>query len=296
MLNTKTSAPLLALGTRDSKLFEKILITKNKFVYRVIEVVLLRYVIVITKDSKRDIMGKGIIFVGERNLNRNKERQSMYNTGYHKQTNSNRLDFYKELCKESKKVPVEKVRIKKIEQLYSTYQNNACSKENMNKVFMAYWDCLQSSFKKKKDSNKKISQLPVFLAKNKVDKRIIKRIMEIEGLSSSENATKKIQKETIKEEVIVRKKEKIDRFHELLNQYLIENNLNSTVDMHPELKELLLVFKRDPDYIDRLKKIYHHMLSKNTSFDKIRRKHKLMIADVDKNGLMKQYYLYKIRK
>lgn len=241
-------------------------------------------------------MGKGIIFVGERNLNRNKERQSMYNASYGKQTNSNRLDFYKELCKESKKVPVEKVRIKKIDQLHSRYQNNACSKDNMNKVFMAYCECLQGSFKKKEDSTKKISQLLIFLAKNKVDKRIIKRIMEIEGLPTLENGTKKIQRETMKQEVIVSKKEKIDRFHELLNQYLIENSLNSTFDMNPELKELLLVFKRDPDYIDKLKMIYHHILNKNTSFDKIRRKHKLMIAEVDKNGLMKQYYLYKIRK
>lgn len=155
-------------------------------------------------------MGKGIIFVGGGNLNRNRDQQSMY-TGnkrnqYTKQ-NSRREAFYKELCLESKKLFSIKARNKKIKKLSSKYQNSACSEKTMEKVFIAYFECIQKPLKKKA-LKLKLLELPDFLEKNNVDKRIIKRIIAIEEIEEPDSIDKGIKKRKVKQHVTIKEKRK----------------------------------------------------------------------------------------
>ena len=93
-------------------------------------------------------MGKGIIFVGSGNLNRNKDQQSMYQYGYRNQRQKDsRTLFYKELCLESRTCPGEKGRNKKIKQLRLKYIENACSEKTMERLFIAYSECFKNKMK-----------------------------------------------------------------------------------------------------------------------------------------------------
>ncbi|EGP5301848.1 hypothetical protein EAC14_11955, partial [Enterococcus faecium] len=104
-------------------------------------------------------MGKGIIFVGGGNLNRNRDHQSMYTSNkynHYTKQNSMRELFYKELCLESKKLLSIKSRNKKIKQLSLKYQSNACSEKTMQKVFTAYTDCFHGNMKSKEKKKKRL--------------------------------------------------------------------------------------------------------------------------------------------
>lgn len=155
-------------------------------------------------------MGKGIIFVGGGNLNRNRDHQSMYTSNkynHYTKQNSMRELFYKELCLESKKLLSIKSRNKKIKQLSLKYQSNACSEKTMQKVFTAYFECIQIPLKKKA-LKLRLVKLPVFLEKNNVDKRIIKRIIAIEEIEEPNSIDKGIKKRKVKQHVIIKEKRK----------------------------------------------------------------------------------------
>lgn len=151
-------------------------------------------------------MAKGIIFVGGGNLNRNQDQQSMYNYGYRNQYNQQKKDsrtrFYNELCLQSKTLPGEKGRNKKIKQLSLKYIDTACSEKTIEKVFIAYSECFNNKMNSK-EKKKRMVDLPGILEKNKVDKRVIKRILEIEGFKNEDknNLKKDLVSHTLNSEI-----------------------------------------------------------------------------------------------
>ena len=237
-------------------------------------------------------MGKGIIFVGGGNLNRNRDQQSMYSASnrnkYNKQK-SMRAEFYNELCVESRKISSQKARKKKIQQLHLKYENYACSEKNMEKVFVSYFDCFQKPVKKSQYKTR-LLKLPEFLEKNNVDKRIIKRIKEVEKLEDLNQIT---EIKNVEKDLVSKKKDRSNRFYELLNRYLIETVYDSKVVMTSELENLFAVFPRDADYINQLKIIYQQMLNGKDPFNKKRKKRNFFVSKADERGLLKYFHLYK---
>ena len=245
-------------------------------------------------------MGKGIIFVGSGNLNRNKDQQSMYQYGYRNQRQKDsRTLFYKELCLESRTCPGEKGRNKKIKQLRLKYIENACSEKTMERVFIAYSECFKNKMKSK-EKKKRIMALPIFLEKNKVDKRVIKRIIEIEAL---ENEVKNhLKKDSVSYPLKLetksksKKNEKLIIFHEMLNDYLIKSYFNDQVEMNHELKRMCHLFSRDVNYVKNLKIIYREMIENGLTFLESCEKHTIHIYKTDMRGLSKNWRAHKNKK
>jgi hypothetical protein len=244
-------------------------------------------------------MAKGIIFVGGGNLNRNQDQQSMYNYGYRNQYSQQKKDsrtrFYKELCLQSRTVPGEKGRNKKIKQLRLKYIDTAVSEKTIEKVFIAYSECFNNKMNSK-EKKKRIIDLPGMLEKNKVDKRVIKRILEIEGLDNENKNNLKLKKDSISHilnpemKSNSKKKERLKKFHEMLNDYLINSYLNDQVVMDHELKRMCHLFSRDFNYVNNLKIIYREMIENNSTFLESSEKHtfisiKLIQKDFQKIGM-----------
>lgn len=256
-------------------------------------------------------MGQGIIFVGSGNLNRNKDQQSMYGYGYQRKRINKRDLFYNELCIESRKVPSKKVRKKKMQQLNSKYMNSACSIENMEKVFIAYQDCFQKVIKKK-EYKVKVRKLPFFLEKHHVDKRIIKRILEIEQLDHTvkdiekkkdiKNTANRVEGTNSTSQLVKIKKERANKFYELLNEYLIKSSFDNSIVMSSELNDLFKVFKRDANYVGQLKLIYQGFISQSSEsisysyLKKIRKKYNTSISRTDLKALIKYFNTYQEKR
>ena len=242
-------------------------------------------------------MGKGIIFVGGGNLNRNKDQQSMYGYGYrNQQQKDSRTRFYKELCLQSRTLPLEKGRNKKIKQLRLKYIETACSEKTIERVFIAYSECFNTKMNSK-EKKKRIVDLPEILEKNKVDKRVIKRILEIEGLENDDkNDLKKDSVSPILNSEIKSKsskKERLIKFHEMLNDYLIKSCFNDQVEMNHELKRMCHLFNRDFNYVNNLKIIYRKMIENELTFLEACEKYSIHIYKADLKGLSKNWYAYK---
>lgn len=237
-------------------------------------------------------MGKGIIFIGGENLNRNRAQQSMYNYGYHnkynQQKDDNRLQFYKELCLQGRSLPLKKGRDKKIRQLSSKYQGSACSEKTMEKVFISYSECFHIKMKSN-EKKKKLLDLPKILEENKVDKRVIKRIKEIEGIEEpfKDNMNKKLN--VIPESKSIKKR----KFYEMLNEYLIKSHFNNQIVMSQELKEMCELYNRRPIYINYLKIIYIDMIDESLTFSQAYEKTDYPIYKSDRHGLSTNWNLYK---
>lgn len=234
---------------------------------------------------EEDELGQGIIFVGTNNLNRNKDHQSMYNNSYKKRYTTDpalsRDAFYRELCEFSRTLPGKKKRTKRISQLRSKYQGNSCSEKMMERVFLSYFDCFTRTGVIRKNK----ADLLIFLERNKVDKRIIKRIQEIEHLEPtgekkvrSQKATTLIEKPLIptdKNKSIKQshfspdkpnetdQKKKKEEFYQLLHVYLIETTSNPKAKMSQELADYCKVYNRSTDYTNRLALAYHDAIKGN---------------------------------
>lgn len=237
-------------------------------------------------------MGKSIIFVGRTNLNRNSDNQGMYKSNYGNYLKLDRNQFYRELCEACRTYPEKNKRNIKISRLRSKYQGYSCSERTMEKVFNAYFNC----FKRQIGQNggrKKVNQLPLFLEKEGVDKRIIRRIMDIEGITMIEKNNNLNKKKDITETLVKVKKERLQRFHELLNVYLLECVYKEGVLMDSELESLLEIYQRSPEYINHLKNIYKRMVKFDLSLSKANKKGKHSLTRTDKNGLEHAYEIYK---
>lgn len=244
-------------------------------------------------------MGKGIIFVGGGNLNRNRNHQSMYTGNKYNQyakQNSRREAFYKELCLESKKLLSIKSRNKKIKQLSLKYQSNACSEKTMQKIFTAYTECFHGNMKSK-EKKKRILDLPGILEKNKVDKRVIKRILEIEGLENIDINIKKdsFVSHTVNAEIKTKsnKNERLKKFHEMLNEYLIESYFSDQIIISHELERTCKLFNRDSIYLNDLKIVYREMIENGLTFLESCEKYNFHIYKTDLKGLSKNWSAYK---
>ncbi|MDV7713656.1 hypothetical protein PSH12_13725 [Enterococcus casseliflavus] len=236
-------------------------------------------------------MGKSIIFVGRTNLNKNFDNQSMYKSDYGHYLKLDRDQFYRDLCEACRTCPGKKKRNNKISRLRSKYQGYSCSERTMEKVFTAYLECFGRPMGQP-EYRKKVYQLPLFLEKEGVDKRIVRRIIDIEGITSSVKNDLNNKKED-NEDLLRVKRERLHRFHELLNIYLVECVYNEDVSMDSELEDLFKIYERSPEYINKLKNIYRRMVKSDISLSKANKKSKNSLTRTDKNGLDNAYAVYK---
>lgn len=263
-------------------------------------------------------MGQSIIFVGGANLNRNSDNQSMYQNGYRNRYRNirtpSRDQFYKELCEECRTFPGKKKRNRRISWLRSKYQGSTCSESAMEKVFISYLECFGRKMGHL-EYRKKVIELPAFLERNKVDRRIIKRIEVIERLEPASKEKKKVKKNKvtigkpiiltdknksiIQSHVVPRKmtdderKKRIRNFYKLLHEYLIETISNPRAIMTQELADECMYFMRHFKYIDGLKKVYNDTLKNNLSLLEACNKNDFTMFKKDRNNLQQLIYNYR---
>lgn len=235
-------------------------------------------------------MGQGIIFVGANNLNRNKDHQSMYSSSSKKHYYINdptlsRDAFYRELCEFSKSLPGKKKRTKRISQLRSKYQGNSCSEKMMERVFLSYFDCFTRTGVIRKNK----VDLPIFLEKNKVDKRIIKRIREIENLNS---ASKKSEQSKTECSNLTTKQKRRD-FYRLLHDYLIETTSNPKARMTPQLADYCKIYGRSSEYINELSLAYKDAIKKDIGLFDACKLRNINMFKSDQVDLTNKFYGYK---
>lgn len=232
-------------------------------------------------------MGKGIIFVGRANLNRNKSQQSMYlGDKYQNKVSATekRKEFYQALRVECLKFGNIGKRVKRIKSLKNKYETYACSEKNMDKVFKAYEACF-SGCKTKKDIVLKKKELPTYFNNYEVDKRIQKRMLELESIHYSPLASTEATKANAKTKNDLKLKQDQKKiFFKLLHEYL-ENSLKENRVMTTRLYNLYRHHQRDDDYLEELKKLYTYKTSQNSNIKQICIMHGLELYKKDIKGL-----------
>lgn len=229
-------------------------------------------------------MGKGIIFVGSTNLNRNSDQQSMYSKKGSVNNDKIKNDFYVELrsyCLQNLNTKNRKKRITSLKNKYGTY---ACSEKNMEKVFEAYASCFQncnnSQIKLKKN------HLPDYLNKYRVDKRIQKRLFYIEGIDTIDKVIE--NRKYIKVNVTKSSKRNAS-FYSNLHLYMDKYYDDSKVPLTIEIKKGMKKMSKGDAFIDSIRELYSYRGTSSLNIGEICRAEKLNLTQKDINWLKKYW-------
>lgn len=243
-------------------------------------------------------MGQSIIFVGAGNLNRNRDRQAMYDikgSGWKKEAVKNRKHFYKDLSIEAEKCPTGSKRAEAVRELMTKYEGYSCSRENIERVFLAYADCfIEKGINKTEIFHKQ--NLVQMLEKHKVDKRVIRKILNQEGLKSPDYDMAGPKKKSISKMKTTPKRiasstnNPIDkqRFYRLLDSHLRALiKTKKDLPMKKELKGMFEKMNRGENDLRRLRKLYYLKNTSNMTLDEINKKYLLNMYKKDLRALSK---------
>lgn len=245
-------------------------------------------------------MGKGIIFVGSTNLNRNSDQQSMYSKKGLINNDKLKKDFYVELrsyCLQNLNTKNRKKRITSLKNKHGTF---ACSEKNMEKVFEAYNDWLKNCKRISVKSRK--NDIRNFFEKHHVDKRIQKRLFEIEGIHTqtklvkgkseknkpSKNSTN-AKKSNSKRQPKLRPTINKNQFYEQLHNYMdIFYNIES-IPLYETINNGINYYGKDEDFIKSIRELYSYKYSTNLSINQICVTYNINISKEDINSLQRYW-------
>lgn len=229
-------------------------------------------------------MGKGIIFVGSTNLNRNSDQQSMYSKKGSINNDKIKNNFYVELrsyCLQNLNTKNRKKRITSLKNKYGTY---ACSEKNMEKVFEAYASCFQNC--KNSQIKLKKNHLPNYLNKYRVDKRIQKRLFNIEGIDTIDKVIE--NRKYIKINVTKSNKRNAS-FYSNLHFYMDKYYDDSKVPLTIEIKKGMKKMSKGDAFIDSIRELYSYRGTSSLNIGEICRAEKLNLTQKDINWLKKYW-------
>lgn len=162
----------------------------------------------------------------------------------------------------------------------------------MEKVFLAYNECFKNVRSKKEKKLKKF-QLPIYFEKFNLDKRIQKRLIEVEKIQKMDS--KKVSNKPKNKNRVLANRSETDSttneriFYRKLHVYLEENYNNNRAIDDQDLREMYNRLGKTVFYMKSLKKLYKYKLSTQLSLDEICSKYGIVINKKDRRGLS-QYW------
>lgn len=232
-------------------------------------------------------MGKGIIFVGSTNLNKNRDQQAMYSGSKSNLKNEAvKKKFYIELRNNSLKKPDIKKRKQIINVLKSKYGMSACSVVTMEKVFEAYTDCFQNCKTGAQIKNRK-NQLPYYLDKYHVDKRIYIRLLKIEGIDTIDQVIENRKIKNVSSKRTKNQKRKLNKFYSDLHDYMDVSYNDETISLPETLRIGMRRYGKDNTFLIAVRNLYSFKHLSQLSIDEICKNEQIDLDHEDIAGLKK---------